>query len=194
MQLNKESNGSKNDYSKYKDWLASNKNILGQSKLKAFEQRQKNEQIQEDGKQHIESFSAYWQTGRSRVKSNLGMSIFDAIVETESKKKINIIKKSDKFTLGSYFEWPEYLHIFKSEDANLVRKPEETRLYSQYLNGKNSFVVDSTCSEIFNIFDEEYFNNLKDKKEAAKQLTEYDDQKNDDKIGKILVFYDFNIK
>jgi hypothetical protein len=142
-----------NEYSKFKDWVSNNKGMLAMSKVKAFELRQQNQILLEQSKNNVESSKNYWSNGRGRVKSDFGTEIFDALAFNEAQKKIKIIKKSDRFTLGSFFEFAPASDILERETVTFVQKENETRFYSQYINGKNHFTLDSTCSDVLGVFD-----------------------------------------
>jgi len=157
--------------------------MLAQSKVKAFEQRQQNQALLDQSKNNVESSKAYWSSGRGRVKSQLGQEVFDALASNEAKKKVKIIKKSDRFTLGCYFEFPPANDILQREEATFVQKDNETRLYSQYINGKNHFTLDSTCTEVLQVFNDSSREQREAKREQDQELVAFGEKNADKKSG-----------
>ena len=174
-----------NEYSKFKDWVSNNKGMLAQSKVKAFELRQQNQLLLETSKNVAESSKNYWSNGRGRVKSQLGTEIFDALAFNEAQKKIKIIKKSDKFTLGSFFEFPSSSDILEREEVTFVQKENESRFYSQYINGKNHFTLDSTCSGVLGVFDAGSKARREEQRVKDLDLTEFGEKRDENGSGEV---------
>ena len=141
-------------YSKYKEFLTQNKDQKLTSDLRAYELRKENLRILDEAKATFEHAQDYWQNGRGRVKTQEGTRIFDAFAIIEQqKKKTNVIKRNENFTIGSFYEFSSSNPILKKENCQLVPGLDEKKFNTYLTNGYNYFTQDSTCKFLGSAFD-----------------------------------------